>query len=278
MVAGSARLGNKPDLVEAAVSGARETFHLRWGTIRPPLRPGPEVAAAMRPWFAGRDGLALQFGVTPEIARLAARGVAVDWNEAMVRLAWEDGDGHRAIVGDWLGLPLRQGCVDIAFGDAPMSMLDWPGPYHGFLANVARVLRPGGRMVLRCFVGPDEAETVAAVAAAALAGEIAAFSAFKLRFNMAAFAAEAGSNDGARIHRMFQRQVPDRERLCRATGWARAEVDSMDAYEGGLSLHSYPTRAEIAGVLPAGWRWRFVESGDYALVERCPLLVVDVPG
>ncbi len=256
-----------------------ETFHLRWGMIRPPLRPGPEVVAAMRPWFAGRDGLALQFGVTPEIALLPERGVAVDWNEAMIRLAWAgDGVRHRAVIGDWLALPLREGCVDIAFGDAPMSMLDWPAPYRVFLENVGRVLRPGGRMVLRCFVGPDEAEPVAAVAAATLAGEIAEFSAFKLRFNMAVFTAAAGRNDGARIHRMFQAELLDRERLCRATGWARAEVDSMDAYEGGNSLHSYPTRAEIAGVLPAGWRWRFVDSGDYALAARCPLLVVDLPG
>lgn len=237
----------------------------------------------MREWFVGRQGLALQFGVTPEIARLGCRGVAVDWSEAMVRLAWPGDDArHRVVIGDWLALPLAAGCADIAFGDAPMSMLDWGAPYAAFLANVGRVLRPGGRLVLRCFVGPDQAEAPAAVVAAAMAGEIAGFSTFKLRFNIAAYTAaytaEAGRNDGARIWRLFQALVPDRDALCAAAGWQRAEVDSMDAYEDSGSLHSYPTQGEIAAVLPAGWRHRFVPSGAYPLAACCPLLVVDLPG
>ena len=249
---------------------------MRWAGLGAPLRPPPQVVEAMRPLLAGRH--ALQLGVTPEIALLPASGVAVDYNAAMIRDAWPgDRQTHRAVLGNWLALRLDDESVDAAFGDASLSVLQWPDECVRVLEQVARVLRPGGIMVLRCFAGPHQPERVEDVAAAALAGAAGNFNAFKLRFNMASFqASKSEANTGRRIHRLFERHFPDRARLAAAAGWTLAEIGGIDAYAESPAVHSYPTRAELAQVLGRRFEHYFLEASGYALAERCPLLVANI--
>ena len=252
-------------------------FHLRWQALGAPQRPCAAVAAAMQQVLAARPGPALQLGVTPEIALLSKHGVAVDFSADMIRIAWPgDCATHRAILGNWLALELDDASMDVAFGDGCMSTLRWPNEYHLFLREIQRVLMPGGRLLLRCFVGPDTHEHVEDIAREAYGGRIPDFGGFKLRLNMAAFqTAHGADNSGDRIHRLFQQHFPDRERLKEATGWSSAEVASIDAYANALSVHTYPTRNEIVALLPASAQCRFVETAGYPLAERCPLLIVD---
>ena len=260
--------------------GPAKDFHLRWSALGAPQRPAPSVVKAMRRLLAGRSGPALQLGVTPEIARLSSHGLALDWSEAMIRTVWPgDTATHKTVLGDWLAVPLKDHSMDAVFGDACLSMLDWPGDQRRLLIEAERVLRPRGRLVLRCFAGPEEREILDALKAAAIAGEISSFGAFKLRLNMAAFALpDHAPNTGARIHALFQTWFPDREALARAAGWSLADIAGIDAYAGGTSLHTYPTRRQVADLLPSSADHRFVETAGYPLAERCPLLVVDFAG
>lgn len=269
-----ARSEPKTPIAPSALS--RQDFHLRWSGLGAPLRPPPPAVAAMRPLLAGCH--ALQLGVTPEIARLPASNVAVDYSEAMIRTAWPgDSDTHRAVHGNWLALPLERRSVDAAFGDASFSVLQWPNECAAVIKEVKRVLRPGGRLILRCFAGPDLPESVEKLAAAALAGMTGSFSAFKLRFNMACFqAAPDEINTGARIHRLFETQFPDRARLAETCGWTLAEIGGIDSYAGSLSVHSYPSRAQLGQLLGGDFRHSFLESSGYELAERCPLLVAEL--
>jgi SAM-dependent methyltransferase len=261
---------------EASGASQAADFHLRWAKAGAPLRPPPPVLEAMRPLLAGRH--ALQLGVTPEIALLPASNVAVDFNAAMIRVAWPgDSKTHRAVFGNWLEMPMADASVDAVFGDASFSVLDWPADCVRVMREVKRVLQPGGRLVMRCFAGPDQPERVDEVAAAALAGAAGNFNAFKLRFNMAAFqASEGNANTGRRIHGLFERHFPDRARLAAASGWTLAEIGGIDAYAGSPAVHSYPTRAELGQALGEKFRHRFLEGSGYELAERCPLLIADV--
>ena len=269
----------KSGVIAAPSALSRQDFHLRWAKLGAPQRPPRQVVEAMRPLLAGRH--ALQLGVTPEIAALSASGVAVDSSAPMIRKAWPgDSGAHRAILGNWLAMPLEAGSVDAVFGDASLSVLQWPDECAAVLREVARVLRFGGRMVLRCFAGPDRPETVDQLAAAALAGEAGSFGAFKLRFNMASFAAcerksVSEANTGRRIHQLFDKQFPDRARLAAAAGWTLDEISGIDAYADSPSIHSYPTRAQLGLEIPVGFRHYFLETSGYALAERCPVLVAD---
>lgn len=255
-------------------AGARD-FHRRWASIAVPLRPPPEAVAAMAALIAGRGGRTLLLGVTPEIAGIAAPVIAVDWNERMVRLAWPAAAGRMAVVADWHALPIASRSIDTAIGDASLSVLAWP--ITAFASQLARVLAPGARIVLRCFANPEPAETLTGLREAVLAGDGGSFSAFKLRLNMAVFAA-AGGVRAVASHELFagfERLFPDRAALAGATGWTAEEIARIDSYAGSETLHAYPNRARILAGLP--WPGRFVEVGGYELAERCPLLVVDVP-
>ena len=259
---------------------ARPDFHLRWQALGSPQRPCPAVVEKMKPLVTARRGLALQLGVTPEIAHLSRDGLAIDWNPKMIDMAWPgDSSTHRAVVGNWLALPLLSASVDVAFGDGCLSTLSWPGQYRSFLNEMQLAIRPGGRLVLRCFVDRDGGEHIGDVVQDALRGNIQCFGAFKLRFNMAVcFAAGRVDITGAQIHRSFERYFPDRGLLASVTGWSNAEIGSIDAYAEATPVHSYPTRNQIAALLSKGTDYRYVETVDYPLCERCPILIVEYPG
>lgn len=253
-------------------------FHRRWALLSSPQRPPPAVVGAFRALMAGREGLALQLGVTPEIAILPERGIAIDWNPQMIAIAWPGGGSwRRPVIADWKALPIRNGGVDVVFGDGSLTMLRWPDQYRLVLERLSAIVRPGGRAVLRCFVTPDAGETVEALCADAWQGRGGTFPAFKMRFNMAV-GVDAGEMNPTSdlIHRSFTERFPDRDALADATGWTLEDIAEIDPYRGSAFIHSYPTRDAIMATLPPGLRAaRFIETGGYELAERCPLLVLD---
>ena len=253
-------------------------FHLRWTTLQPPLRPHADVAAAIAGLLPPGAGPVLLLGVTPELAALPARIVAADWNAAMVARAWPgDTPSRQALVADWRALPLGDGSMAAAISDGCFTMLRYPADALRLADELARVLAPGGRLIARCFTMPEQGETFEEVRRAADGGT--GFHAFKLRLNMAV-AWEAGEATivCARIFDIFTRLFPDRQALSRASGWSLGQIAEIDAYRDSSSILSYPSRAELLAVTAErDLSAVFVECGDYALAERCPLIVLDFP-
>lgn len=251
----------------------------RWARLQPPLRPNDEVVAAVESALgAAARGAVLLLGVTPELADLGARLVACDNDATMIAANWPGDDERRqALRADWLHLPLADRTVDGVIGDGSLSTLDYPRQYTALFDGLARVLVPGGRVVLRLYRRPDEAESVAAVCAAAAAHAIENFHAFKWRLAMALVAAAGSPNIAvAAIHAAFSRAFPARGRLASLSGWARADIDTIDAYAESPVSYSFPNATELLATIPASFdRVAFVPSGTYALAERCPLLVLE---
>jgi SAM-dependent methyltransferase len=104
----------------------------------------------------GRDLVHLQCNAgqdTLSLARLGARVTGVDISDAAVEfartLSHEAGipaDFHRADVLDWIKEPEWAGRFDIAF--ASYGVLPWIGNLAAWAHGVARILGPGGRLVL----------------------------------------------------------------------------------------------------------------------------------
>lgn len=263
----------------AAAAQRHRDFHCRWPTLKPPLRPDANVARAISALLPDGDAPVLLLGVTPELAGLARRTIAVDWSAAMLALAWPgDGPTRRAVLGDWRRLPIAEHAVGAAIGDGSISMLRFPDETRLLFDQLRLAVAPGGRAIIRCFATPEPAETLAAVKAAALAGGLA-FHAFKQRLNMAAAAAAGDCNISSEaLFATFERLFPDRAALARASGWSRAAIAEIDAYRGSGYNHCYPGRRALLDVVP-GWMRaaRFVETSGYPLAERCPLLALDFP-
>jgi SAM-dependent methyltransferase len=220
----------------------------------------------------------LLLGVTPELAGIADGTIAVDWNPVMVGRAWPgDTEGRQAIVADWRALPLGDRSMDAAISDGCFTMLEYPVGALRLVDELRRVLRPGARLVARCFAMPDTGERLDDVRRAA--GEGLNFHAFKLRFNMAV-AHESGNPTVTcdHIHRVFQGVFPDRRALTAISGWSLDEIAEIDAYRDRPSILSYPSRSQLGRIAAeSGLPSRFVECDGYPLAERCPLFVLDFP-
>lgn len=256
-------------------------FLARWRVSAPPLRPPPAVAAAIAALLPehGAEAPILLLGVTPEYAVIPKAVVAVDRALSMIALAWPgDSAARQAVCGDWRRLPIADRSVAGVIGDGSLIALVYPHEHLALFDRLRSLVRPGGRMVLRCFVAPDPIETLEEVAEAAFGGGIG-FHEFKLRFNTAAARAAGSANVSSNeLLSRFDEMFPDRNRLAQASGWSLGVIAEMDCYAGNDDNHCFPTRSELLQTLAlVTTNLRFVPSGSYPLAERCPLLVAEVP-
>lgn len=255
-------------------------FHRRWPTLQAPLRPPPSVAAQMAGALADCTDPLLLLGVTPELAAIERPMIALDWNPAMIALAWPgDSTTRSARLGDWKAMPLDTGSVGAAMGDGVITMLGWRHEVERLLTELHRVVRPGGRIVLRCFATPTDHPDLATICAEAISGA-RSFHAFKLRFNMAV----ARENDDRTVtsdalFERFTQRFADRDALAVASGWSLETIAEIDAYRGSSYVHCYPSRGELAALLDAQWpgNYRFEETAGYPVADHCPLLVIERP-
>jgi SAM-dependent methyltransferase len=257
-----------------------QDYHRAWSRLTPPLRPPPAAVAAVKAQVGGGRGRALLLGVTPELAGIAPRLVAVDRNPAMIAALWPgDSASRHALVGDWRRLSFARAAFALCIGDGSLSSLEHPGDVAAAARELARTVESGGRIVCRLYLSPQRAESVAALRDAAMAGRAGNFHGFKMRLAMALAAREKQPNIRvAAIRDAFDTLFADRDGLVRATGWRRDQVDTIDFYEGSAVSYSFPTQDQLlAAVAPAFSAVRLVPSGAYDLAERCPLLVAAVP-
>ena len=129
----------------------------RWSFYRPPARPSPGDFTIYEAAMAD-VGSVLLLGATPEIRalgrRLGNQIVAVD-RDAQVYGALSDlveGDPslESFVETDWLHMDLGRR-FDLVIGDGSMNMLH-PDSHQVFLDNLARHVRPTGRLLLRTYV------------------------------------------------------------------------------------------------------------------------------
>lgn len=255
-----------------------EDMARKWARVKPPLRPNAEVAAAVKAELAALDGATLLLGVTPELATIAAPLIGVDRNPGMIACAWPgNAPGRHAVQGDWLAMPVAGNSVANAIGDGSFNTLAYPDGYVRLFDQLARVLKPGGRVVVRNFTTPEAGDALAAVREAVLARRIVSLHAFKWHLAMAVVA-QAGSPDirVTRIRDAFHEIFPDQTALMAATGWTADEIDTIEVYKDSVVSFSFPTLSQFRQVIPAGFgRLRVLPSGSYEMAERCPILVLD---
>ena len=155
-------------------------------------------------------------------------------------------------------------------------LLEFPQQQAQLFSEVVRVLKPGGRMVLRAFVCAAQTESPQQVCHEALQGNIKGFHAFKWRLSMAIASQTPGYTFRiAETLRTFDRHVPDRQQLTDATGWAIQDVDTLDLYRDSTALYSYPPLSQLRKLLPKALVEIDLMNGHYELAERCPLLVLE---
>jgi SAM-dependent methyltransferase len=258
----------------------QKIYHRAWSQLGPPLRPPPDVIAAIEEQIKDRAGRALLLGVTPELADVTSDLVAVDRNFSMIANVWPGNTAHRrAIVGDWRNSNFASDAFLFCIGDGSLSFLTYPDETAALFHELTRVVKSGGRLVFRLYLAPDIAETILALQDAAMSGNINSFHAFKIRLGMSLAAQESKPHVGvANILDVFNSLFKNRDELVRATGWSREQIDTIDFYRESNVLFSFPTKAQLLSIVSKLFPTaRLVASGSYEMSEFCPLLVADVP-
>ncbi len=251
-----------------------------WDLIGPPLRPHPDVAAVMKRELRTDDAEVALFGVTPEFARLGKSLIAVDANPNMIGALWIGDDASRkAVVGNWLDLPLPDKSIDAIVGDGCLSAVISEAQRLKCLEEMARVLKPGGRAGIRLFARPKETEPLAAIKADALAGRVKALAEIVLRtaLSLPVAAPDYGLKMSAVLDGIIE-MFGDRAELMAAGGWQPGAFAFIDLYKGSDTIccwlnediHVAEARRYFDDV-------RLVASGGYPVAGRCPVLVLSSP-
>lgn len=239
-----------------------------------PLEPIPSVAARL---LSGRSAKLLMLGVTPDYAELGDDLTALDWSQEMVAGIWPgDTERRRAVLGDWRDMPFEAGSFDAAMGDNAMTMLAWPHDVDAVLAEVRRVVKPGGIAMFRWFVAPERAATDAELKALALSLRGKASDIMRWRFVMDAVHEAGGPTVPVKAAwRKYSRLFPEFGELARANDWDAAELAELDVYRDSAAQFTFPTLAQMRTA--AGRHFSSIElvpSGDYPLAEFAPFVIL----
>lgn len=127
--------------------------------------PSPELLAAEADGWLGAPGTAVDAGcgAGSEIAYLASRGwyaAGVDLSAPALMLARREQRGVPFVQADVLALPFAAGAFDLMLDRGCFHYLD-PVQWKAYAAEARRVLRPGGRLLLRaCLTSRGESNAV----------------------------------------------------------------------------------------------------------------------
>ena len=256
----------------------RQAYHRAWSHLGPPLRPPPDVVAAVKEQIKDRKGRTLLLGVTPELADIAPNLVAIDRNFSMIAGVWPGNTSTRcAIVGDWRNSNFSSGTFSVCVGDGSLCGLEYPTEILALFKELKRILKKDGLIVCRLYISPDTPETISALKESVMSGTIENFHAFKMRLAMALAALQSMPQICVEsILDNFNELFKNRDELVRTTGWSRDQVDTIDFYRGSNVVFNLPTANQLVSVVSKVCpSVRLVSSGIYEMSERCPLLVAE---
>lgn len=238
------------------------------------MRPPPEAVEAYERELGLRDADVVLLGVTPELAGLGATMLAVDESAAMIAGIWPgDTPARKAVIGDWLNLPIDPASAEAVIGDGCLSVMPSSKARLALFSAIARSLRPGARAAIRLFASPPVLESPEAVRSLALSGTISTFHELKWRVAMIATDGDYAIPVKTIVER-FNALFPDRRELSERTGWALPVIGTIDVYESSRAIYSFAPAAVLAGEAARVFDdVSIASSGSYGLAERCPLLV-----
>ncbi len=258
----------------------------QWSRIKPPLRPSGEdliwAQEAVDRWQRNRRRAprALVLGATVELASLRwpenSEVTGMDLSAPMLQGVWLAAPAapgrRRAVEGNWLDMPFPAQSFDLVLGDGSFSVMRQSEGLP-LARAIRRVLRSGGKVVLRAYVRPEVAESPESVCQHLLAGRIGNFHVFKFRLLMS-LQRGGGEVRVADAWEFFRANCPSAESISRQLGWTLDEIQTIEPYRGQGTVYWFPTLAEFRATLGQV----FIEDAclwpSYELGDRFPTFIL----
>lgn len=245
----------------------------RLAVMGPPQVPTKAVARAMAR-LAGTARPLLVLGATPALVALPGPLVAAEGNAAALATLWPgDGPGRRAVLADWRALPFAAGQFGAVLGDGAINVMPAPAAAVAVLAEAARVLVPGGRIVLRVFLRPTPAPAPDRVLAdAAAAGTL---NVLRWRLASALAAPPDHAVAVADVLAAAEAALGPLDAFAAACGMDGRQAEHWRAYRGSALRYLFPDAAALASwAAQAGLSMRLVPTAGYPGAADCPLAVL----
>jgi hypothetical protein len=258
----------------------------QWDYVGPPFRPTPEdvgyaSAVLSSTPNAEQPGAltSILLGVTPELAKVLAntRSIEVDHSIAMINWSWmKFPRGHLAtpVAGRWTSLPIRNDCIDLILGDGCNIQLEFPAAYQTWFREMARVLQPGGKVVLRVFVSPETPEHSDAVIDDLLHKRIGNSNALRMRLFMALQPSATRGVQVSDVSAFWTSAQIDEKFLITELAWPASAIGIFEVFKNMNLRYSFPTLAELKVVFSD----HFIELDryipGYEIGSRCPTIVL----
>lgn len=254
-----------------------ETWH-----VEPPLAPGPsDIEFFERTVAAVAPHRALMLGATPAVASMrwprTTLLTAMDWSEGMLRRVWPL---HQAPVNacrvraDWRLLPCRDATFDVVVGDGCYSVFEHPEFIDRLNAEIARVLRPGGRFCIRCHRRPDALDSVDKLFADLKAGRPGNLDLFRWKL---ATAVQGDSESGVRlgdVWEVWHEHMPDPVSFGNRLGWTSRAIANIEAWRQSEARYVFPSLRFLIGEGLRRFESVDYELPDYEWGEQFPRLVL----
>ena len=278
-------IGTQARVLTTSSANHWEELAQLWEHVGSPLRPSEQDVAFYRrnavelaKTHAPLD--ALIFGVTPELYLLpwpaGSHVRAVDRSEVMIRAIWP-GPLKAAQCAAWTALPVEDQSCDIVMCDGGLQLLDWPIGHQLLAHELERVIRPGGRLVVRMFVPPDLQESADDVLDELIAGKIPNLNILKIRLGMAM---ARGTPPVVRLRDVWDALnsvAPDLPSLAPQINWPIEHLQTINTYRDASTRYAFICFEQLCEIFCQSGVFAplRVEYPAYLLGERCPTVTLE---
>lgn len=224
-----------------------ERLARRW-RITEPLAPGADDQTWFERHAAARAaGRALLLGVTARIATMrwpeGTTLAAADWSQGMLKLL--PASRAAAFCADWRELPVAHASFDLAIGDGCYSALAGLEDMVLLNAELRRVLRNGGGVLMRCFCRPAGPIGLDALFQDLLRGRYRNLDLFRWLLAMAVHGASRHGVVLGDAWDAWARRVPDGRAIRARMGWSEDGLANIEGWKGSAFRYSFPALAEL---------------------------------
>jgi hypothetical protein len=192
----------------------------------------------------------------------------------MIAHVWP-GKAADVLVSDWRQIELKDGLIDIALCDGGLHLLDFPAGQARLGHILARLIAPGGRLVLRLFVPPARREDPQEVLDALLAGDIPNLNCLKLRLGMSLQESPSSGVPLAQVWLSLRSTGADWPELASRLNWSLEHLSAIDAYRDSQACYHFVTVDEAKNLFCAGRAFELhcLNVPSYTMGTQCPTVV-----